>query len=223
MIYSFGKRVDLEKLDELVSLQKQVKASRLQDKPGKQNVHKDTKKLIKPVTKSFKGVSQDVTKTITDTAIANNKALTNLNDKILNIMIERDKIASYLLSPLSKITNPEYTRQNKLTKHPDSNRVHDLLKNKTKPVTVYDYLLTFRDTKEEFEWNGELLKMINFKNYKTDLAKLSVSKLMFDFAKEMFFDEKAIDNNSIRVKTLNQLLKPHAITVLLLVFHRLTK
>ena len=37
---------DLEKLNELVSLQNQVKPFRLQDKLGKQNFHEDTKKSI---------------------------------------------------------------------------------------------------------------------------------------------------------------------------------
>ena len=56
-----------------------------------------------------------------------NKALENINNKLLEIMNDRDILASYLLSPLSEITNPENSTQFKLVKDPSSNRVNDLL------------------------------------------------------------------------------------------------
>ena len=46
MLYSIKYREDLEKLNELVSLQDQVKTVRLQDKLGKQNFHENIKKII---------------------------------------------------------------------------------------------------------------------------------------------------------------------------------
>ena len=56
-----------------------------------------------------------------------NKALENINSKLLDIMNDRDILASYILSPLSEITNPENSTQFKLVKDPSSNRVNDLL------------------------------------------------------------------------------------------------
>ena len=53
MLYSIKDRQDLEKLKELVSLQDQVKALRLQDKLGKQNFHQDMKKLFVDEKKNF--------------------------------------------------------------------------------------------------------------------------------------------------------------------------
>ena len=53
MLYSIKDREDLEKLEQLASLQNQVKAVRLQDKLGKQNFHEDLKKVLEPVTKSL--------------------------------------------------------------------------------------------------------------------------------------------------------------------------
>ena len=53
MLYSINDREDLESLEELVSLESQLKAVRLQDKFGKQNFHKDMKKVFEPVTKSL--------------------------------------------------------------------------------------------------------------------------------------------------------------------------
>ena len=61
MLYSIKDREDLENLEELVSLQNQVKVVRLQDKLGKQNFHEDMKKVFVPVAKSLENTSQDIT------------------------------------------------------------------------------------------------------------------------------------------------------------------
>ena len=111
MLFPIKDREDLEKLKELATLQNQVKAVRLQDKLGEQNFHEDMKKVFEPVTKSLEKTSQDITKTITESSITNNEAIESLNNKLLEIMNDRGKLASYLISPLSKITNPENTTQ----------------------------------------------------------------------------------------------------------------
>ena len=110
-------------------------------------------KVFEPVTKSTQGVSEDVTKTITEPSIENNKARENLNNKFLEIMTDRAIIATYLMSPLSNITNPERTSQFKLVKDLSSNKINNLLKNKILPVTLYNNLLTVGDADKKFELN----------------------------------------------------------------------
>ena len=200
-------------MNELASLQDQVKAVRLQDKLGKHNFHEDMKKVFEPVTKSLEKTFQDITKTITETSIKNNQAIENLNNKLLEIMNDRGILASYLMSPLSKITNPENTTQFKLVKDSNSNRVNDLKINKAIPITLYNNMLTFRDTGKEFELKGELLKMIINKNYNVNLASLQDKKLMYDFAKEMNFDTKALGNKTTQDRTLIKLLKSPGLMV----------
>ena len=95
MLYSIKDREDLENIEELVSLESQVKAVRLQDKLGKQNFHEDMKKVFEPVTKSLENISQDITKDITETSNKNNLAIENLNNKLLEIMNDRGILASY--------------------------------------------------------------------------------------------------------------------------------
>ena len=207
MLFSIKDREDLENLEELVSLENQVKVVKLQDKLGKKNFHEDIKKVFEPVTKSIENTSQDITKTITETSLKINQALENLNNKLLEIMNDRGILASFLMSLLSKITNPENTTQFKLVKDSSSNRVNDLLINKTIPITLYNNLLTFRDTGKEFELMGDLLKMVTNKNYNVDLASLADKKLMYDFAKELHFDLKAQGSKSTRDRTLLKLLK----------------
>ena len=128
MLFAINNREDLDKLEELASLQDQVKVDRLQDKLGKQNFHEDTKKVFEPVTKSLENTSENLTKAITESSKENNLALENLNNKLLEIMNGRGILATYLMSPLSKITNPENTTQFKLVKDSNSNRVNDLKK-----------------------------------------------------------------------------------------------
>ena len=206
-------REDLEKLNELVSLQEQVKVVRLQDKLGKQKFHEDLKKVFEPVTKSLEKASENITKTITEASIKNNQELENLNNKLLEIMNDRGILASYLISPLSKITNPENTSQFKLIKDHNSNRVNDLLMKNKIPITLYGNMLTFRDTNKHFELKGDHLEMITKKDYNVDHASLADKKLMYDFAKEMHFDMKAQGRKPTRDKTLIKLLKSSGLMV----------
>ena len=170
-------------------------------------------KVFEPLTDTINKTSENITKTITESSINNNKAIENLNNKLLEIMNDRGILASYLMSPLSKITNPENSTQFKLIKDSSSNRVNDLLIHNTIPITLYNNLLTFRDTGKEFELTGDLLKMITNKNYNVDLASLADKKLMYDFAKEMHFDTKAQGNKSTRDRTLIKLLKSQGLMV----------
>ena len=71
-------------------------------------------------------------------------------------------------------------------------------------------MLKIRDTDKEFELQGDLLKMISERNFYFDLAKLSDKKLMFEFAEDMYFDEKALGKKSTKNKSLIRLLKSPA-------------
>ena len=197
----------LKDLDELASLQNQVKFVRLQDKLGKQIFHEDMEKVFKPVTKLLENSWRNITKSITETSINNNLAIENLNNKLPEMMIDRGILASYLMSPLSKITNPENSTQFKLVKYSSSNRVIDLLIHNTIPISLYNNLLTFRGTNKVIELKRDLLEMITNKNYNVDLASLSDKKLLYDFAKELHFDLKGQGNKSIRDRILIKLLK----------------
>ena len=99
MLFPIKDREELEKLEELVSLQSQVKTVRLQDKLGEQNFHEDVKKVFEPITKSLENTSENITKNITETSVKNNKALETLNKKLLEIKNDRGILATYLMSP----------------------------------------------------------------------------------------------------------------------------
>ena len=69
--------------------------------------------------------------------------IANLNEKLFDMMIERGVLESYLLFPLSKITQPEHTSQFKLVGNPQSNRINDLSINKTVAVALCDNFTPF--------------------------------------------------------------------------------
>ena len=213
MLRAIKNNDDLENLNELVSLENQVKVDRLQDKLGKQNFHENLKKVFEPVTKSLENTCQDITKTITESSIKNNQAIENLDNELLEIMNDRGILASYLMSPLSKITNPENTSQFKLVKDPSSNRVFDLKIHSSIPITLYGNILTFRDTGKKIELTGDLLEMITNSKYNVNLASLADKKLMYDFAEEMNFDLKAVGKKSTRDRTLIKLLNSPGLMV----------
>ena len=126
-------------------------------------------------------------------------------------MNDRGKLDTYLMSPLSTITNPENSSQFKLVKDHNSKRVNDLIIKNEIPITFYNSLFTFRDTDNEFERKRDLLKIITTNNYNFDHASLADKKTMYDFAKEMHFDLRAVGKKSNRDRTLIKLLKSQAI------------
>ena len=58
MMFPIKNREDLEKLEEIDSLQNQVKTVRLQDKLGK-SFHEDMKKVFEGVTDAINNTSED--------------------------------------------------------------------------------------------------------------------------------------------------------------------
>ena len=100
------------------------------------------KKIFEAMTDAIKNTSENKTKTITESSIKNNRAIEKLNNKLSEKMNDRGILLSYLMSPLSKITNPKNTSQFKLVKDSTSNRVNDLLIHISIPIILYNNLLT---------------------------------------------------------------------------------
>ena len=146
--------------------------------------------MFDPVTKCIKDVFGEETKTMTENSIKNNQAIENLNNKLLEIMNDRGMLASYLMSPLFKINNPEISSQFKLIKGSNSNRVNNLLIHNTIPITLHHNLLTVRDTNKVIELKGDLSKM-KTNNYNVDHASLADKKIIVRFCKRIEFRYKS--------------------------------
>ena len=81
MLFSIRDGEVLENLNELVSLNNQVKTVRLQDNLGKQNFQGYMKKVFEPMTDAIKSTSDDLAKTMILTAKENNQAVSKLNQR----------------------------------------------------------------------------------------------------------------------------------------------
>ena len=122
MLYSIKSREDFEGLDELASIENQVKDLRLQDKLGKQTFHDKIKKAFESVTDTIRRTYEDSTKTMFTTSKESNKALENFNEKVLELLRDKGMIAFFLTSSVVNLFKPENKSQLKLIKDHNSIR-----------------------------------------------------------------------------------------------------
>ena len=211
MLYSIKNVEDLEKLNEAISLQKQVQEARLQNKLGDQNYHEKINNFFKPMTDELKNTSEKITKTITENSINNNKAIENLNEKILELMDDKGLIAPYLVSSLVEVFKKDNKSQFRLRKDPNSTKMNDFLIHGTIPVTIFSNMITFRDSNKSFRLEGDLLKVITNHKFNVDRSSRQDKKLIYEFAKEMNYDAKSTGRPSIRHTSIIKILESPAI------------
>ena len=211
MMFPIKNREDLEKLKELATLQNQIKAVKLQDKLGKQNFHENIKKLYEPLTNTIKVVSENLTKTLTENSNNNNKAIENLNEKILELMNDSGLIAPYLASYLVNVFKPENKSQFRLKKDLNSTKMNDFLINEGIPVTLVSNMLIFRDSNKSFKLDGNLLETMTNYDFNIDHSNQQDRKLIYEFAKEMNFIIRQKGKKSDRDKSIVRLLRSPAV------------
>ena len=211
MLFPIKNKEDLEKLEELASLQTQVNEVRLQDMLGEQNYHEDSKKLFKPMTDAIKSTSENITKTLTENSINNNKALENLNEKILELTDEKGMIAPYLTTSLVEVFKKDNKSQFRLRKGPNSSKMNDFLIHGNIPVTIFSNMITFRESNKTFRLEGDLLKVMTNYKFNADHSSQQDKKLIYEFAKEMNYDINSTGRPSVRHNSIIRLFDQPAI------------
>ena len=211
MLYPINNREDLQKLNDAVLLQNQVQEVRLQNKLGDQNYHEDINKFFKPMTDELKNTSEKITRTLTENSINNNKAIENLNEKILELMNEQGMIAPYLVSSLVEVFKKDNKSQFRLRKDPNSTKLNDFLIHGTIPVTIFSNMIVFRDSNKSFRLEGDLLKVITNYKFNVDHSNPQDKKLIYQFAKEMKYDTKSTGRPSVKHNSMVKLLDQPAI------------
>ena len=211
MLFPIRNIEDLQNLNEAVSLQNQVKVVRLQDKLGKQNVHQNIEEVFEPLTDTLKKNSENITKSITENSINNNKAIENLNEKILELVNDKGIIAPFLASSLVEIFKSDNKSQFRLREDPDSTKIIDFLIHGNIPVTIFSNMITFRDSKKTFKLEGDLLKVITNYKFNVDHSNQQYRKIIYEFAKEMNYDTKSTGRPSVRHESMIKLLDKPAI------------
>ena len=211
MLFPIRNAKDLQKLNEAVSLQNHVKVAKLQDKLGKQNFHEDMIKVFEPLTNTLKKTSENIPKTITENSINNNKAIENLNEKILELMNDKGMITPYLASSLVEVSKRDNKSQFRLRKDPNSTKMNDFLIHGTIPLTIFSNMITFRDSNKTFRLEGDLLKVITNYKFNVDHSNQQDKKIYYQFAKETKYDTKSTWRPSVRHNSMVKLLDQPAI------------
>ena len=212
MKFPIKDREDLEKINEAVSLQNQVKIVRLEDKLGQQNFHETMEEVFEPLTDTLKKTSDNITKTITENSINNNKAIENLNEKILELMNDKGMIAPYLTTSLVEVFKKDNKSQFRLRKDPNSNKMNDFLIHGNIPVTLFSNMITFRDSNKSFRLEGDLLKVVTNYKFNADHSSPQDKRLIYEFAKEMNYDTKSTGRPSTRHTSIIKVLESPAIS-----------
>ena len=126
------------------------------------------KKVFEPMTDVIKNTSQDLTKTITESSIKDNKTISDLNEKVLKLLNNNVMMAPYLSSSLVNLVNPENKNQFKLIKDPKS-------------IGMKSFMTT----------------MTNYK-FNAAHSNPQDQKLVYEFGKELNFDIKQEGRKSPR-------------------------
>ena len=168
-------------------------------------------KVFEPLTDTLKKTSENITKTITENSINNNKAIENLNEKILELMNDKGLIAPYLTTSLVEVFKKDNESQFRLRKDNNSTKMNDFLIHGTIPVTIFSNKITFRDSNKSLRLEGDLLKVITNHKFNADHSSPQDKKLIYEFAKEMNYNTKSTGRPSVRHNSMIRLLEQPAI------------
>ena len=165
------------------------------------------KKVNEPLTDTI----EDVSETITRTSIKSTKAVSDLNEKVLELMDEKGLIAPYLASSLVNLFKPEKRSHFRLKKDLNSPKMNDFSINGGIPVSLYSNMITFRDSNKSFKLDGDLLETITNYDFNVDHSNQQDRKLIYEFLREMKYNIKQKGNKSNRDKSLKRLFESPAI------------
>ena len=89
--------------------------------------------------------------------------------------------------------------------------MNDFLINGGIPVSIYDNMLTFRDSNRSFKFDRDLLETMTNYNFNVSNSNPKDQKLIYEFGKEMNFNIRQQGRKSDRDKSMIKLLKSPAI------------
>ena len=89
--------------------------------------------------------------------------------------------------------------------------MNDFLINGRIPVSMYNNMLTFRDSNRSFELDGDLLETMTNYDFNVSHSNPQDRKLIYEFGKEMDFNIRQQGRKSNTDKSMIKLLKSPAI------------
>ena len=122
------------------------------------------KEVFEPLTNTLKNTSEIISNTITETSIKNIKAISDINENVLELMDEKGLRAPYLAFSLVNLFKSENKSQFRLRKDLKSTKMSDFSIHGKIPVRLHSNMITSRDSNKTCKLDGDLLKLIT--NYK---------------------------------------------------------
>ena len=107
--------------------------------------------MQEPLIDTIKYTSEKLTKIISEISNENNKAVSDLKEKVLDLMDDKGMIAPFLPSSLFSLFKPENKSQSRLKKDPNSSKMNDFLMNGGRPVNLHSNMLTSKDGNKSFQ------------------------------------------------------------------------
>ena len=93
-------------------------------------------------------------------------------------------------SSLIEVLKSDNKGQFRLIKDPNSTKPNDFLINEKVPVTIFNNMLTFRDTNKTFKLEGDLYKVITEYKFNEDRSNKQNRQGIYEFGKEMKYKLK---------------------------------
>ena len=169
------------------------------------------KEVFEPLSNTLKDTSENITKTIAEASIEDIKAISDLNEKVLELMDEKGSMAPYLASSLVNLFISENKSQFRLGKDINSTKMNDFLLHGNIPVSLHSNMITFRDSNKSFKLDGDLLKLITNYKVNADHSSPKDKKIIYEFAKEKNYDTKSTGRPSTRHCSIIKILNSPAI------------
>ena len=115
-------------------------------------------------------------------------------------------------SSLIEVLKSDNKGQFRLIKDPNSTKPNDFLINEKIPVTIFNNMLTFRDTNKSFKLEGDLYKVLTDYKFNVDHSNKQNRQIIYEFGKEMKYELKTKGRPSIRHNSMIRLLNQSPIT-----------
>ena len=127
---------------------------------------------------TIEDVSEKTTKTMTETSIKNHQAISDINEKVLELMNDKAMIAPFLASSLVNHFKPENKSQFKLKKDNNWIRMKNFLIIRGIPVTLYSNMLTFRGNIKSFKLDENFSETMTHYDFSFDHSNPQNQKLI---------------------------------------------
>ena len=133
--------------------------------------------VFEPLTDTLQKTSENITRLLQKLLLKTSKAISDLNEKVLELVDEKGLIAAYLALSLVNLFKPENKSQFRLKKDLNSTEMNDFLIHENIPVSLHSNMIIFRNSNKSFKLDGDLLELITNYKFNADHSRPKEKKI----------------------------------------------